>query len=44
MEWEAEQLRRGGMQVDETMEKAPKPAYKPVPSVSSFPFERSSSD
>ena len=32
MEWEQEQLRRGGLRADEPAEKAPKPVYKPAPS------------
>lgn len=32
MEWEQEQLRRGGLRAEEVKEKAPKPTYKPVPS------------
>ncbi|GJE88491.1 hypothetical protein PsYK624_045740 [Phanerochaete sordida] len=31
MEWEAEQLRRGGMRADEAKEAAPKQVYKPAP-------------
>lgn len=32
MEWEQEQLRRGGLRTTEAAEKAPKPVYKPSPS------------
>ena len=32
MEWEQEQLRRGGLRADDAIEKAPKPVYKPAPS------------
>ncbi|GBE83032.1 nineteen complex-related protein 2-domain-containing protein [Sparassis latifolia] len=31
MQWELEQLRRGGLRAEETAEKAPKPIYKPAP-------------
>ncbi|CCL98857.1 uncharacterized protein FIBRA_00863 [Fibroporia radiculosa] len=31
IEWEQEQLRRGGLQNEESIEKAPKPVYKPTP-------------
>lgn len=34
MEWEQAQLRRGGLHVQEAVEKAPKPVYKPTPSMS----------
>ncbi|EKM51607.1 uncharacterized protein PHACADRAFT_31439 [Phanerochaete carnosa HHB-10118-sp] len=35
MEWEAEQLRRGGTYVDEVKGEAAKPVYKPAPSTTS---------
>ncbi|KAH9948863.1 nineteen complex-related protein 2-domain-containing protein [Amylocystis lapponica] len=31
MEWEQEQLRRGGLRAEESIAKAPKPTYKPAP-------------
>lgn len=34
MEWEQEQLRRGGLRVSESTQNAPKPVYKPAPSMS----------
>ncbi|KAH9841721.1 nineteen complex-related protein 2-domain-containing protein, partial [Rhodofomes roseus] len=39
MEWEQEQLRRGGLRVSETLEKAPKPTYKaaPIPPITPIP-------
>ncbi len=36
MEWELEQLRRGGLRSEDTIEKAPKPTYKPTPSTSTI--------
>lgn len=36
MEWEQEQLRRGGLRVTDAAEKAPKPVYKPAPSTLRF--------
>lgn len=32
MEWEQEQLRRGGLRAEENTEKPVKPVYKPAPS------------
>lgn len=33
MEWEQEQLRRGGLRAEDMNEKAVKPTYKPAPSM-----------
>ncbi|THH00183.1 hypothetical protein EW026_g2316 [Hermanssonia centrifuga] len=38
MEWELEQLRRGGLRSEDTIEKAPKPTYKPTPIPSITPI------
>lgn len=36
IEWEQEQLRRGGLQAEDTAEKAAKPVYKPAPGEFSY--------